>query len=135
MSVQREKSKQLGMNHSTASSRLKKNLLWSYVVKCGDDVCFQCGEKINSVDDLSVEHKKPWLHSENPLELFFDEDNIAFSHLVCNVASARKDGQRKYFTEAERKSALKASRKKYAEKVCPDTGLTNRQKRYRLTGQ
>ena len=44
---------------------------------------------IKTVEGLSIEHKTPWLDRENAKELFWDLDNIAFSHLSCN-SGARK---------------------------------------------
>jgi hypothetical protein len=84
------KTKQLGMPIGTASNKLRKSILWKYIVLSGDNFCFQCGSEIISQDDLSIEHKIPWLHSKDPLSLFMDLDNIAFSHLSCNVGAARK---------------------------------------------
>ncbi len=81
---------QLGMNPSTAQNALKKQLMFHLAKKCGMDVCFQCGDIIESSDQLSVEHKVPWLDSENPVDLFFDLNNVAFSHLSCNVKAGRK---------------------------------------------
>ncbi|RPJ69204.1 MAG: hypothetical protein EHM20_16665, partial [Alphaproteobacteria bacterium] len=66
-----KKSKQLGMPIGTATAVLRKNILFSLIKQLELDVCFQCGEKIESVDNLSIEHKVPWLDSENPTELFF----------------------------------------------------------------
>jgi len=43
---------------------------------------------IDSVEELSIEHKIPWLN--NSSELFWDLDNIAFSHLICNTRAADK---------------------------------------------
>jgi hypothetical protein len=83
------KHEQLGMSYGKARNILNKNIMFSLMQKCKMDRCFQCGGKIKSVDDLSVEHKIPYLYSENPVELFFDLDNIAFSHISCNSASAR----------------------------------------------
>ena len=37
------------------------------------------------MSDLSIEHKVPWMSADNPIDAFFDLDNIAFSHLKCNV--------------------------------------------------
>lgn len=84
-----KKSEQLGMPFGTATQRLRKQVMFRLIQKCGMDSCHQCGEKINSVEDLSVEHKIPWLNSNDPTGLFFDVNNIAFSHLSCNIASAR----------------------------------------------
>lgn len=87
-----KKSQQLGMNYSTASGRLVKDILFSLVVQTGKNTCHQClGEM--SRENFSIEHKTPWLDSEDPLKLFFDLDNISFSHLKCNFAAARKPGK------------------------------------------
>ena len=85
-----KKTNQLGMPIGTASNRLRKSILWSCVQRLSEDICFQCGEKITSVDELSIEHKKPWLDSEDPVDTFFDISNIAFSHISCNIGAARK---------------------------------------------
>lgn len=86
-----KKNEQLGMSHSTAANRLRKSIMWKYIQTMGHDICHQCGEKIESEDELSVEHKEPWLDSDNPVEKFFDLDNIAYSHISCNVGAARRN--------------------------------------------
>ena len=83
-----KKHNQLGMNPSTASNRLVKDLLWDLVVKTGQDSCYCCGEKMER-SNFSIEHKEPWLDSEDPLGKYFDLGNIAFSHKSCNYAEAR----------------------------------------------
>lgn len=83
MSSSQRKSEFLGMAFGTAAGRLRKNILFNLVQKCGEDVCFRCGQKIESVDDLSIEHKKPW--EGRSVELYWDMDNIAFSHIKCNL--------------------------------------------------
>ena len=85
------KSDQLGMPIGTASARLKKNIMFDLLCRLNENKCYQCGEEIQSAENLSVEHKVPYLHSENPQELFFNLDNIAFSHLKCNVKAARRN--------------------------------------------
>ena len=75
---------QLGMSQGTAQYKLRRVILFQMVQRAGLDICFRCGKKIKTVRDLSVEHKIPWLHSEDPVGLFFDLDNITFSHLSCN---------------------------------------------------
>ncbi|KKL25623.1 hypothetical protein LCGC14_2403400, partial [marine sediment metagenome] len=37
---------------------------------------------IDNIDDFTIEHKIPWL--DNDSDLFWDLDNIAFSHNRCN---------------------------------------------------
>lgn len=82
---------QLGMSYGRANSILKKKLLFSYAQKLGLDTCFRCGKQIANIDEFSVEHKIEWLYSDNPLELFLDLDNIACSHLVCNIRAGRRN--------------------------------------------
>lgn len=77
-----ERSRQLGVPFGTANSRLKKLIIFSLIVKLGENQCYQCGQIIETADELSIEHKKPWLHTDKAL--FWDIDNIAFSHLRCN---------------------------------------------------
>jgi hypothetical protein len=77
-----EKTRQLGMNHSTARARLVKSIMFDMMKRLDEDKCFKCGVRIDDIDHLSIEHKVPWLH--NSPELFWDLDNIAFSHLACN---------------------------------------------------
>ena len=78
------------MNPSTASAILRKSLLFKMAQYLGDDTCHQCGEKITKIEEFSIEHKIPWLDSDDPEKLFFDLDNIAFSHLKCNIKAARQ---------------------------------------------
>ena len=79
-----DKAAVLGMPAGTAGHRLRKNILYKYVRAAGDHFCYKCGFEITSVEDFSIEHKKPWQSTNHP-ELFWDLDNIAFSHLQCNV--------------------------------------------------
>ena len=78
----------LGMAHGTAANRLRKMILFSLVCRVKLNMCHQCGGEILSVDDLSIEHKTPWLRADDPVKTFFDLDNIAFSHLSCNAAAS-----------------------------------------------
>ena len=92
-----KKSKQLGMNYSTASNRLRKKVLFMLIQRLKLDECFQCNNLIVEIEDLSIEHKKPWL-DDDP-RLFWDMGNIAFSHRSCNSAAARyntKGNRKKY---------------------------------------
>jgi hypothetical protein len=85
----RKKHDQLGMPHGTAMAQLRKRVLFELLKRHGENICFQCGTVIETVDELSIEHKIPWLDSSSPKELFFEIENIAFSHLHCNVGAAR----------------------------------------------
>jgi len=78
----RVKTVHLGMPYGTAMHKLRKNLVFHMAQRLGEDFCFKCGNRIETAEELSIEHKAPWLHSDEAL--FWDMDNIAFSHRVCN---------------------------------------------------
>lgn len=82
-----KKSATLGMPHGTAAHRLRKNILFHLLERHGENVCARCGELILSVEELSIEHIKPW--EGISAELFWDLKNIAFSHLHCNSGARR----------------------------------------------
>lgn len=84
----KKKTQQLGMNPATASGRLVKDLLFKFVTEAGHR-CFRCGEALTR-DTFSIEHKESWLDSGDPVGRFFDLENIAFSHKVCNYGAARQ---------------------------------------------
>lgn len=87
----KKKEEQLLMPFGTANNRLRKALLFKYVKKAKENYCYQCGSEIESMDEFSIEHKIPYLYSEDPLELFFNTENIAFSHISCNIGAARRN--------------------------------------------
>jgi hypothetical protein len=88
----KDKDAQLGMPLGTASGKLRKQILFHLLCKLNENICFKCKKPILNVDELSIEHKENWLHSENPKELFFSLDNIAFSHMKCNLPERRFGG-------------------------------------------
>jgi hypothetical protein len=86
------KKQQLGMPFGTACNKLRKNIMFSLVQRVGWDICFKCGKKIDSVDEFTIEHKIPWL--DNDSDLFWDLDNIAFSHAKCNKPDIHRRGRK-----------------------------------------
>jgi len=101
----KKKSEQLGMPYGTACNRLRKKILFRVIQELGIDTCFQCSHIIERSEDMSMEHMTPWLDSEDPKALFWDLDNIAFSHITCNIGAARK-----VRTSPEKKRANNAKR-------------------------
>ena len=99
-----KKQQQLGMNPSTASGRLVKDILYKLVSE-RDNNCYRCGKGMTR-ETFSVEHKEAWLDSADPVGLFFSLDNISFSHHSCNVAA----GRRKYETQEESLAAKRAAK-------------------------
>lgn len=84
------KSRTLGMPFGTACNRLRKNILFHLLQKLKENICFKCGVSITTVNDLSIEHKKPW--ESRSAELFWDLENITFSHLRCNTPHKQGGG-------------------------------------------
>lgn len=125
-----KKKMQLGMNPSTAANRLVKDVLWKLIVQTGQDSCCKCGESM-SRETFSIEHLVPWLDSEDPLKLYFDLDNISFSHHSCNVGSAR-NAMKKYETRDEYYRA----KREYDRKFSKDRGYCpqRRREQYLRTG-
>jgi hypothetical protein len=121
---------QLGIDPGTASNRLRKLLLFSMAQQLELDTCHHCQQVITDPSEFSIEHKEPWLDSDNPADKFFDLGNIAFSHLACNVRAARKPNQ-KYFTEEEK---LEARRRLGREGMKRNYTTEKRQKKWRETG-
>lgn len=127
-----KKAEQLGMNPSTASNRLVKDILYSFIVGTGFDLCCKCGDFM-SREDFSVEHIDPWLDSDNPVDMYFDLKNVSFSHLSCNVKDVRRPTQ-KYFTEEEKRAAKRESDRVYRSKLDPVTKKARRKEQYLRTG-
>lgn len=101
MATVHRKSEQLGMSYSTATNKLTRDLLWSYIQHCKHNECYRCGGEM-SREDFTIEHVEDWLDSDNPRDIYFDLANIEFSHRSCNSRHTRR---RKYTTEEERKLA------------------------------
>lgn len=92
---------QLGMDFSLANQKLMRMVVWNLAKICGMDNCYQCKQPIVKPEQLSLEHKQPWRGAngrESRPDLFWNLDNIAFSHTWCNCGSpTRGQGNRKYF--------------------------------------
>lgn len=84
------KAETLGMNFSTASAKLRKSIFFSLVQETGRDICVVCDRIIETEDDLSIEHIKPW--ESRDAALFWDLSNIGFSHRKCNTPHRRYGG-------------------------------------------
>lgn len=111
------KSEKLGMPMGTAWNRLRKMILFKLVKNLKFDYCFQCGAKIESVKELSIEHKIPWQNAS--IDLFWDTDNIAFSHLSCNSGAAKSHnkGQRKHPSVQSYKNGCRCDECKEIQKL------------------
>lgn len=113
------------MSYGKANNILKKSLLFKLAHNNSNYLwCFRCNKQIETVNDFSVEHKIAWLDSPDPINLFFDLQNITFSHLSCNVKYIRRKvgkhpSKRKYQLGCRCDGCKKAqslSMKKYRDK-------------------
>jgi hypothetical protein len=81
----KQREEALGMPYGTAFSRLRKLVLFDCLKRHGENVCYRCGRGITCCSEMSFEHKLPWERGSS--ELFWDINNVAFSHLKCNAAA------------------------------------------------
>lgn len=88
--------------------------MFSLVVRLQLNVCHHCGNQIDDVADLSIEHKKPWQKADDPIAAFFDLENIGFSHVLCNIGYSSRPNQ-KYKNAQERKRA--SDRRNYPQRI------------------
>ena len=137
--LKKKYAEQLGMDVGTAQNRLVKDVLFKLASDAGLNICHQCGGSITQ-PEFSIEHKEPWRNSENAYDLFFDLENIGFSHRACNYSAARKiapkcnsDEERK-----QRKNELGRTRyKKYMANRSEEQKVQDklkRRERYLRTG-
>jgi len=92
MDTNKLKQERLGMSLGKANNQLRKRLLFLLAQKLGLCECFRCGKAIETVNDFTIDHKEPWLYAASPQEMFFDVNNIAFSHVRCNYGSRSSYG-------------------------------------------
>ncbi len=84
MDYKKKRDKQLGKPFTSCRAVLDRLILFNLLKRLEENFCYRCEKEIKSVNEFSVEHKISWVDSDNPKELFWSMDNIAFSHLSCN---------------------------------------------------
>lgn len=87
----KHKEEVLGVPFGTASAKLRKSIMFWLAGKNNMLICFRCGQPIENVNEFSIEHKLSWENSLEPKKMFFDLENIAFSHLKCNSGTNNRD--------------------------------------------
>ncbi|MBK3444127.1 hypothetical protein [Pseudomonas lactis] len=106
-----KKQERLGMCVSTAKSRLAKDTLFRLLIESGH-ACFRCGGALTR-ESFSIEHKESWVNSDNPVEKFFDQSNIAFSHISCNSAAGGASPRMDRLTPGVAASRIKESKRRH----------------------
>lgn len=103
------------MDKGTATHRLRKIIMFELVKKAGMDRCHRCKLLITDIDEFSIEHIEPWLWKD--VDLFWDINNIAFSHLKCNSASAHAKRECGSYSRYLRGCRCDICRKEYVKAV------------------
>ena|SRR5579872_4883064 len=78
----------LGMSAGKAAHILKKSLFLKLLQQTNNDICFRCKTKIQTAAELSIDHKIDWRYDK--VDLYWNLDNIAYSHRKCNKPSRFK---------------------------------------------
>jgi hypothetical protein len=89
-SIERD-SKLLGHSIGSATTRLRKLLLFDFAGQLKRLTCFRCGKEVTTVEDFSIEHTVPWRSAVDPASVFYDLSTIQFSHLRCNLGAFSRD--------------------------------------------
>jgi hypothetical protein len=74
---------QLGVSIGTARCRLVRLIIFDFIIKTANNKCFKCLSPM-TLEDFTIEHKKPWFNQNKASDLYFDLENISFSHAKCN---------------------------------------------------
>jgi len=80
----------LGVPYGQAVGRLRKMIMFQLAQEAGRDTCVRCGQKIESIDDFSIDHKIAWESAPDSNVTYFDLGNIAFAHLGCNIGAEQR---------------------------------------------
>lgn len=76
------------VNHGNPSFKLLRTIIFNLIKERELNKCNKCKESIDSVEEMTLAHIKPWRKTEKRegcKELFWDLDNIAFEHSWCNL--------------------------------------------------
>lgn len=138
-----KKNKQLGMSHGKACAILRREIFFKLLKESNKNTCYRCNKKITKIETFSIDHKKPWLNSKDPIRLFFDLRNIAFSHSVCNSTAGGRHHKiiypkgEKWCTHCKRLKKLKEFpnyAKKNRDARCTSCNSERQRERRKKTG-
>ncbi len=83
-----------------ANRVLMKDLVFDYAQQLGLTNCLRCGKPLTR-GDFTLDHKTPWRGMDNAKELFFDIENIRFSHFSCNSSAPKRTSKHGYSRYAQ----------------------------------
>lgn len=128
-----KKARLLGEPIGTATSRLRKMLLFEFAIRLGLDNCYRCKNKIQTIEEFSIEHTIPWQGAENPREAFFDINYILFSHLFCNVSAGGRNKSIISYEIRRKESHKKSGEKRKSDIPRYEAMLTQKRVKYHET--
>jgi hypothetical protein len=120
MSSSKRKGEFLGIPHGTATAWLRKLILFSLLKKHNENFCFRCKEEIESADELTIDHIEPWEGID--VNLFWNLENITFSHRKCNRPHRLKGGGSKKKHSPPEEMAWCAEHKSFLPRSLFDQG-------------
>ena len=65
-------------------NKLQRKVIYALALKLGLLDCYRCGSFVEE-EDFSLDHKENWQGAIDEGSVFINPDNIAFSHMLCNV--------------------------------------------------
>lgn len=81
--MSKKKNKIGDMPKGTANAGLRKKIIFQLLENNNKSICYRCDKKITSAIDLAI------VHVDNSPELFWNLENLAFSHQQCFVGAAQ----------------------------------------------
>lgn len=118
------KCQQLGMTYGRARAILSKSIIFALAQNSKMDICIRCNRRIKDVNDFTVDHKQDWLYAVNPLQTFFDLDNVGFSHGKCNLLAGNNKPKRQHNSKTGYKGVTKkpykSIRNPFLAVICKD---------------
>ena len=114
-----KKDELLGMPWNTANTRLRKKLIWYLIIKLGFNQCYKCQDNIEDSEELFIDHINDWQLAENPIESFFNMENISFRHLHCSKILKTALEKRIHKQNEKQKKYTAGVRKKYFDENGP----------------
>jgi hypothetical protein len=85
----KNRQQKLGAQRKNLTCTLTRKLLFKVLQQTNLNICWVCKEKIETLQDFSLDHRVEWGSSENPRETFTNPDNIEFAHRDCNYVRSR----------------------------------------------
>jgi 5-methylcytosine-specific restriction endonuclease McrA len=88
--ISKRYSAMLGMDVSNALRKLARKMLFVFAEELGRTTCCRCGKRIETFQEMSLDHLENWIGHADAPKVFWDLANVRLAHVRCNVAEAGK---------------------------------------------